>query len=423
MSAQADVTIIGAGLLGLASAWALQEKGFKVEVIEAEAGPGSGTSFANSGMLTPSMADPWNSPGILRQLIRWLGREDAPMLLRLTALPDYFLWGLKFLRHSAQASHQAATRGNFELAIASLAQFSALRNELNLSFDHKSKGTLQVFRVAHEFAAAKAVLARLQPFGLQAEVLSADTLVAAEPVLSSAATPLLGGILYSRDETGDAHLFCRSLERELCQRGVVFHYGQAVTAIAAAGADGHLLSLGQHRHPTKRLVIAAANGSVALCRMLGLRLPVRPVKGYSLTLACEHCVDQLPSRAIIDHHLHGAMTPLGARIRLAGTAELAGWNSKLNQPRLDNLWKMFGLILPSLQQQLDRAQGQPWAGLRPMSADGLPFIGQAFQSNVYLNTGHGHLGWTQSLGSGRLLADLMSRDKPQIDPTPYRISR
>ncbi len=417
------MTIIGAGLLGLASAWALQEKGFAVEVIEAESAPGLGTSFANSGMLTPSMADPWNSPGILFRVLRWLGRENAPMLLRPSALPVYFYWGLQFLRNSRRDRHEHATRANFALASASMEEFSALQRELGLQYDQAAKGTLQVFRFPGEFRAAQGVTARLQPHGLRARVLGEKELVQVEPSLGSSHAPLVGGILYENDQTGDAHLFCQAMEKVLSRRGVIVHYGRKVSGIERMEGNKYVLKTNEHDYRARRLVIAAASASVGLARVLGLALPVRPVKGYSLTASCSEVPELLPQRAIIDSHLHGAITPLGSRLRLAGTAELAGWSTRLHHSRLENLWSMLGIIMPQLQENLSRAELEPWAGLRPMSADGLPFIGSTHLHNVFLNTGHGHLGWTQSLGSGRLLADLMAGDRPVLDATPYRATR
>lgn len=422
MKSQPDITIVGAGLLGLASAWALHNKGYQVQVLEAESGPGLGTSYANAGMLTPSMADPWNEPGIWRKLLAWLGQEDAPMLLRPAALPHYLGWGLRFLRYSAPAAHQRAMQANFALAHASVQQFQQWRDTFAFDYDLRRQGTLQVFRDEQSLGVALQRSRHLQTRGLQVELLRGDDLLEREPALTDSANLWAGGIHYPDDETGDAHKFCSALAQWLQQQGVEFVYDCPVQALLVRQGRVRALRCADGERPVERVVLAAAGHSARLAGGAGQPLSLRPVKGYSLTVPVAE-TDLLPQRSLIDHHLHAAATPFAKRLRLAGTAELAGWDDRLRPERIDALWTMLASLLPRLHASLDRAQAQPWAGFRPMSADGVPFIGASTVQGLYLNTGHGHLGWTQSLGSGRLLADLISGDTPLLDAAPYRPAR
>ncbi|MGJ8669670.1 MAG: D-amino acid dehydrogenase [Oceanococcus sp.] len=422
MNEQFDITIVGAGLLGLASAWGLHNKGYRVQVIDAADGPATKTSFANSGMLTPSMADPWNSPGIWRKLLAWMGQDDAPILLRPGALPQYLGWGLRFLQHSSPKHHLQATHANFSLAAASLRQFQSWRETVAFNYELRTAGTLQVFRDAGEFQLAQSLMGRLLEHGLHAEVLSGIGLLDREPSLADSAAKLVGGIHYPDDETGDAHMFCREMAHWLQQQGVAFAYGVNVKHLICENRRLRALACSDGERAVQRVVLAAAGHTVALCAGTPIRLPIRPVKGYSLTVPVGS-LEELPQGSVIDHHLHGAVTPLGQRLRLAGTAEMTGWDQQLRPRRLQSLWDMLASLLPRLYASLDRSMATPWAGFRPMSADGLPFIGASPVQGVYLNTGHGHLGWTQSLGSGRLLADLVCGDQPLIDPAPFRVGR
>ena len=417
-----DITVVGAGLIGLASAWALHERGWRVRVIEAREQAALETSYANSGMLTPSMADPWNRPGVWRDLLAWLGREDAPMLLRPGALPQYLGWGLRFLTHSAPPRHRAATLANFALAQTSLQQFRRLRQSLALDYDLRTRGTLQLFRHQHDFAKACAHTEDLASRGLAARVLTGRACVDVEPLLAPVAGQFVGAIHYSDDETGDAHRYCQGLAAHLADKGVEFMFDTRVLGLRHSGAGVHGLLTSRGDLDARHVVLACASHSVALARACGVRLPIRPVKGYSLTVP-DVAADQLPGLSLIDHHLHAAITPFDSRLRLAGTAEFAGFDQTLRPGRIEALWDMLQRILPGRFDAADRARVTPWCGLRPMSADGVPFIGRSGVQGLYINSGQGHLGWTQSLGSGDLLAALLSDETPPIDPAPFRVDR
>lgn len=416
------VVVVGSGLQGVASAYFLAAEGCEVTVLEREAAVAQGTSHANAGMLTPSMADPWNAPGILRHLLGWLGREDAPFLLRPAALPSMAGWGLAFLRNARPARYRANMERNLRLASYSLVVLRELRARLALQYAQRTAGTIKVFRDARAFDAAVArsdVLARL---GLDVRPLSPDGAVQVEPALAPVRERLVGGIYCPTDESGDARAFTEALAAHAQQAGARFRFGEAVRGFAPAGGRIGAALTASGRHVADAFVLAAGCWSPQLLAPLGVALRVRPVKGYSITVPTAGWAGA-PSMPVIDDALHTAATPLGDRLRVAGTAEIAGYDRSLTPARIDNLFGLLLGLFPDYAPRLDRARAQPWAGLRPVSADGVPLIGRTRYDNLFLNAGHGHLGWTLAAGSARLLADLLLGRAPELDPRPYDACR
>jgi D-amino-acid dehydrogenase len=416
------VLVIGSGLLGVSSAWFLAREGCEVTVVDALDGAAQGTSFANAGMLTPSMADPWNSPGILWHLLRWLGRDDAPFLVRPSALPAMLGWGLSFVAHSTPTRQRASMDANLRLAAYSLATLRELRAALKLSYDERSHGTIKVFRDRKALDDAAARAATLAGLGLEVRVVTPAEAVALEPALAPVRERLVGAVHCPADESGDAHAFTLALAAHARAAGVRFEYGRAITGFEHAGGRINAAFAGDERLEAEQFVVAAGAGSPQVLRALGVGLPVRPVKGYSITLPTAHWAGA-PRMPVIDDALHAAATPLGARLRVAGTAEIAGYDTSVRPERIENLFGLLLGLFPEFPQPLDRAGAQPWAGLRPMSPDGVPRIGRLAFDNLFVNTGHGHLGWTLAAGSGALLADLMLGRPPQVAPEPYAPNR
>lgn len=416
------IVIIGAGLLGVSSAYFLARSGHQVTVLERREAAGMETSFANSGMVTPSQADPWNSPGTLRRLLAWVGDEASPFILKLSALPSLLGWGAAFLRNSSRARFRSSLEKNVALANYSLATFGLIRRGADIHYDQLLKGTLKLYREEAAFARAAAVSDVLHTVGVNHEVLDVGGVVAREPALADIAGDISGGVYYPDDEAGDAHKFCRELTVLAERSGAEFRFGTEVTDIRHAGGRvGAVVTPGQV-FTGDVYVLAAGSYSVPLCRMLGLKLPIRPVKGYSITLDRDGW-DSGPSMPIIDDSRHVAITPLGRRIRVAGMAEFAGYNTAIDRVRIARLNSVLEDIYPAFAAFRNPATAQYWAGLRPYCCDGVPIIGRASHSNLYLNTGHGHLGWSMSAGSGRLLADIIENKATDIDPTPYRYDR
>lgn len=410
------VLIIGAGVAGVTTAYFLRSQGYKVTVIERQEGPGRETSFANGTLLTASMPEPWNGPGSWRALLGSVVRTDAPLQLRLRALPSLAGWGVQFLMNSKSAAFERHTLSNLRLALYSLELTEALRRQTGIEYERSATGILKIFRdtaaLDHAVAGADCLARR----GLSFRRLSSSQVLATEPALTPIASQLVGGIRYNVDETGDAYGFCKALAERARQQGVEFHFRTEVVSLEVR--SGHLTAVitRRGRFAADRYVVAACSYSTPLLRKVGIHLPVRPAKGYSITF------DRPPPEAalripIVDDTLHAAIVRVGSAVRVAGTAEFAGYDLSLPPARIDNLMKVARQVLP--QARLDPATARPWCGLRAMSADGVPLIGWTPVSNLLVNTGHGHLGWTMAAGSARLITHLLSNESPSIDPEPY----
>ncbi|MEJ2760873.1 MAG: D-amino acid dehydrogenase [Gammaproteobacteria bacterium] len=416
------IIIIGAGLLGSSSAYFLARAGHQVTVLERREGAGMETSFANSGMVTPSQADPWNSPGTLKRLLAWAGDEKSPFILKPAVLPSLLGWGLAFLRNSGRARFRASLERNAALANYSLATFRFVRQQEELHYDEILRGTLKLYRDEAAFAKAAEVSDVLHAAGVEHEVLDAAGVTAREPALNDIAADISGGVFFPDDEAGDAHKFCGQIAALAGRRGAEFRYGAEVTEIRYHGGRITAVVTPGRVFTADACVLAAGSYSVCLAHSLGLKLPVRPVKGYSVTLDRDGW-DSGPSLPVIDDSRHVAVSPLGERLRVAGMAEFAGYDTDVSPDRIERLFKILDEIYPAFQSRRNSATAGYWAGLRPYCCDGSPIIGRAGYTNLYLNTGHGHLGWTMSAGSGRLLADLIDGRETAIDASPYRYDR
>jgi D-amino-acid dehydrogenase len=258
----------------------------------------------------------------------------------------------------------------------------------------------------------------LKEHGLEARILDRDGTIALEPCLAPVRDQIMGAIYYPGDGSGDAHLFCRAVARTIAERGGEFRYGRPVRSIEICNRRVAGVRLGDETIPADQVIVAAGVMSPALVSRFGLKLAIKPVKGYSMTYTPDQRAS-MPGLPVIDDAYHTAITPLGPRIRVAGTAEFAGHNLSLDAKRLDNLARLVRAIYPQLATETMMATGKPWAGLRPVAADGRPYIGPGPISGLWINSGHGHLGWTLAAGSARLLADVMSGARPEIDPAPF----
>lgn len=416
------VLVVGAGLVGTCTAWYLRQHGAEVTVVERAEAAGMETSFANAGMLTPSMADPWNAPGTLAKLLSWLGREDAPMLLRLRAIPSLARWGMEFLANSREAPFRSNTRKNVVLANYSLGLLRSLRADLDLEYDQGSGGTLRACRDQASLDRATELGGLLKTHGVDYQVLDRDGVIRVEPALGAVAEKLVGGIHYSGDESGDAHLFCQELGKASAMAGVEFRFGVEVIDISLSDDKLIIESSGAEKRDADAVVLAAGSFTASLARKLDLRVPVRPVKGYSITVPRGDWPDG-PRIPVADDHLHTAVTPLGDRIRVAGTAEFAGHDATLRPARIENLYSLLDAVYPEFASRLDRRSAKPWCGFRPMSADGVPILGSTQVPGVFLNTGQGHLGWTMAAGSGKAVADSVVGVPAEIDVGDYALAR
>ena len=421
-----EFQIIGGGLIGLSTAYALLKRGASVRIIEAREGVALETSFANAGMVHASLADPWNGPGVGRQMLGSLFGRPSPMTLRLGALPSMAGWGLKFLKHSTPARHWQATMSNYKLAEYSSGLIHAWRKELSVQDNCQglgplNLGLLKIFRDEATFTKAKALTNKLQDLGLKAECLSGQEAANKEPCLAPIANNIIGAIYYPDDYKADAYIFCQALESGILKLG-----GEILTGISAKSLlIEHGTVIGARTETADLLadttIVASGAYSTNLLRPLGARIALRPVKGYSLTF--DNIVDATgPKLPLVDDGLHCAVTPLGQSIRIAGTAEISGFNTSMAPKRLAPLLEMLGDIYPELAKNLSLSDGKVWHGFRPVSADGVPFIGR-IKPGLAVNTGHGHMGWTMSAGSAELLTDLLLDIPASMDEHPFNPSR
>lgn len=420
------VIVVGAGLIGATSAYHLACRGHEVTLLDRRAGPGLGASEANGGMLTPSMADPWNAPGVWRELLGSFGRPDSPMLLRAKAIPGLWLWGLQFLAHSTRARFAANTGRNLRLAAYSVQGMRALREREALDYDADTRGTLKLYRDERAFEAGIAKSNALPAGLIEVRPLDARGVFALEPGLAGIAGQIAGGLHFPRDESGDAHRFTTQLCDAAVRRGARLACNTTILGLENDRGRVRGVRTGTGVLPADAVVVAAGVDAPRLLRGVRVRLPVVPVKGYSIT--CQPA-DAAPRSApplrlpIVDDALHAALTPLGARLRIAGTAEFAGFDARLSPSRLANLRQLLHAILPGQATRLLAGKVENWVGMRPMCADGVPCIGAVGPGGLYVNAGHGHLGWTMADGSARLLADLMEGREPELDAADYALRR
>jgi D-amino-acid dehydrogenase len=414
------VLVIGSGLIGVTAAYFLHRRGHDVTVLERQEGAGQETSFANGALLTPSMSDPWNSPGCWRVLLSSLGRSDASMQLRLRALPSSAKWGVSFLRNSRHTPFEKSALSNLRLALHSLKAMEDLRQQTGIEYGRAARGSLRLFRDEDSLERACRAAARLVAEGLGHRRLSVSETIGFEPSLQLIADRLAGAIRYSNDEIGDAHQFCVALAAHARRVGVEFRFSTEVSSVEIRSGKVTAVLGQRERFVADRYVIAAGSYSLPLLKQAGVHVPIRPAKGYSLTFD-DHTTQPSLNLPVLDDHLHAVVVPLQGAIRVAGTAEFAGFDRTIHPGRIRNLESLVQAVLP--HAQLDRATARPWCGLRPMSVDGVPIIGTTPISNLLVSTGHGHLGWTMAAGSGHLLADLLSGNSTAIDPAPFALAR
>jgi D-amino-acid dehydrogenase len=414
--------VVGGGLLGLATAHALLDRGESVRVIEAREGAGLETSFANGGMLTPSLPEPWNGPGVLAALIRSVIDPGAALKLRLSVVPSLFTWGLRFVANSGSREHLAVSRDNFRLAQYSLACTLELTTRLGLDYGLKRSGTICIFAEWRDASTRLGLCRQLADLGLEMEELDTDGVIAAEPTLLPVRDRIACGLRLPADAHGDAHQFCRALVSEILAAGGSIDYDRRVTAIEAEGGAVRGVRIGEKIEQAERVIIAAGARSPALLGTVGQAIAVQPAKGYSLTIeGCDPAA--LPSAAICDDSAHAVVTSFGSRLRVAGTAEFAGFDTRLTASRIAILRRALAGVLPNLEARLAPSRSIPWAGLRPLSHDGRPFIGPVGPEGLFVNTGHGALGWTMAVGSGRMLADFICDREPEVDHRPFAAMR
>lgn len=414
--------VIGGGLIGISTAYLLQQQGHQVELLEAREAVGLETSYANGGLLTPAMSDPWNGPGVHKELFKSFFNPDAATKVRFKQLFSLVGWGLKFLKYSGVQYHGKATIDNYRLASYSVKKTAELSEALSLQYDQLYVGSMKVFRSEAAMAGPLALAKRLAEFGLEYRVLNAAETVAFEPSLKDIEHELVGALHFPGDVSGDAHEFCNELSRQFVAAGGVLRTGIQVTKLVVKGGRVQAVQTSEALIEADQVVVAAGSYTPKLLKAVGVAVPIKPVKGYSATVSAPSA-DLLPKACVIDDAKHIAVASLGNRLRMVSTAEFSGYDASIDQDRIDALIEFVKGLYPDMADQLDFSQVGQWAGLRAVSCDGKPYIGACDVEGVYINSGHGHLGWTMAMGAAHLLTDLMAGRQPEIDPTPFQYGR
>ncbi|QBY03298.1 FAD-dependent oxidoreductase [Thalassotalea sp. HSM 43] len=420
------VIVIGAGVQGITTAYYLNQYGCEVTVIDSAASAAMECSFANGGGVTPSAVDPWNAPGIGKVMFKYLGRKDSPLLFRLKALPELTGWGLKFLKYANSKDFLYANKQTGKLANYSVQLFDEIRQDADINYHYSGQGTLKIFRDQQSLDEHLQLSEVLRDMGnADFQTLSQHQTVEIEPSLSAIKDKLSGALLFPGDEAGNSHIFCQQLSKVLARRGVEFCYNSLVTSIEKHQNLFELTISTQGKPLTikaDKVVVAAGAKTSPILAPMGINVPVKPAKGYSLSIDMIGWQNR-PQHLIADMNLHAGINPLGDVLRVAGTAEFAGFDKSISDERINNLVGLVESVFPEFIATIDKTNLNPWTGLRPMSCDGMAILGQTKVDGLYINTGQGAQGWTTSPASGRLVADVICNRTPQLDIKPYSIAR
>ncbi|MEW9835449.1 D-amino acid dehydrogenase [Mesorhizobium marinum] len=415
------VLVLGAGVVGVAAAYYLNEAGHEVTVIDRQVGPAMETSFGNAGEISPGYASPWAGPGIPLKAIKWLTMRHGPLVVRPRMDKAMWIWLFRMLRNCTSARYALNKARMVPLAEYSRDRLRELRASTGISYDERSQGTLQLFRTQAQLDGAGKDIEVLRQFGVPFELLDAPGCVGAEPALSRVLGKIAGGLRLPDDETGDCRLFTERLAEICKQRGVTFRYGLEIGRLLRDTTTNSLsgVRVGSEKIKADAYVMALGSYSAYWMRKAGVPVPVYPIKGYSLTLPVAD-PEAAPVSTIMDETYKVAITRLGDRIRVGGTAEISGFDLTLHESRRGTLEYSVGDLFPDAG---DATKASFWCGLRPMTPDGPPIIGPTRLDNLFVNTGHGTLGWTMACGSGKVLADIMSGRPPDIDVGGLGIGR
>jgi len=413
------VLVLGSGVIGVTAAYQLALAGHEVTVVDRQPAAALETSYGNAGEVSPGYSAPWAGPGVPIKAIKWLLMQHRPLVIRPTLDLNLVRWGVAMLRNCTAARYELNKGRMVRLAEYSRDCLKELRAQTGIAYDERMQGTLQLFRTQAQLDGTAADIAILKRYGVAFELLDVAGCLRHEPALARVREKFVGGLLLPGDETGDCFKFTQNLAALAVQRGVQFRYGTRIGKLVQAGhriegvatdagvlkADAYLVALGSH--------------SPLLLKPVGIRLPVYPVKGYSITVPITDAAGA-PESTVMDETHKVAVTRLGQRIRVGGTAELAGYTLTLHEARRQTLEHVVTDLFP---QGGDVSRAEFWCGLRPMTPDGTPVVGATRLPNLYLATGHGTLGWTMAAGTGRVMADVISGRKPGIDLDGLTVDR
>lgn len=412
------VIVLGSGVIGVASAYYLAQQGAEVTVLDRQAGPAEETSFGNAGQISPGYSTPWAAPGIPFKAVKWMFQHHAPLAINLDGSMWQLQWMAQMLKNCNPQSYAVNKERMMRVAEYSRDCLRELRKDTGINYENRAKGTLQLFRKEAQMEAVQRDISVLQECGVSYELLNGNELGRVEPALANAQDKLVGGLHLPNDETGDCYLFTNALAQIAKELGVNFQFNQNVEKLIVEGDEIKGVQVNGKILTADRYVLAFGSYSRDFLKPLDLQLPVYPVKGYSLTIPI---VDPAfaPQSTVLDETYKIAITRFDQRIRVGGMAELSGFNLGLNEDRRATLQMVTQDLFPGG----DMAQASFWTGLRPMTPDSTPIIGTTRFKNLFLNTGHGTLGWTMACGSGKLISDIVLNHKTDISTDGLSIQR
>ncbi|ATI37157.1 D-amino acid dehydrogenase [Acinetobacter baumannii] len=412
------VIVLGSGVIGVASAYYLARQGAEVTVLDRQSGPAEETSFGNAGQISPGYSTPWAAPGIPFKAVKWMFQHHAPLAINLDGSMWQLQWMAQMLKNCNPQSYAVNKERMMRVAEYSRDCLRELRKDTGIHYENRAKGTLQLFRKEAQMEAVQRDISVLEGCGVSYELLNANELGRVEPALANAQDKLVGGLHLPNDETGDCYLFTNALAQIAKELGVNFQFNQNVEKLIVEGDEIKGVQVNGKVLTADRYVLAFGSYSRDFLKPLDLQLPVYPVKGYSLTIPI---VDPAfaPQSTVLDETYKIAITRFDQRIRVGGMAELSGFNLGLNEDRRATLQMVTQDLFPGG----DMEQASFWTGLRPMTPDSTPIIGATRFKNLFLNTGHGTLGWTMACGSGKLISDIVLNHKTDISTDGLSIQR
>jgi D-amino-acid dehydrogenase len=413
------VLILGSGVIGTTMAYYLAKAGHKVTVVDRQSAPAMETSFANAGEVSPGYSAPWAGPGVPLKAIQWLMMHHSPLVIKPMMDPAMWSWGLSMLRNCTEARYRVNKGRMVRLAEYSRDCLQTLRTESGVEYDERSQGTLQLFRTQKQLDGVGKDIEILKEYGVPYQVLDRAGYLQYEPALAKVQEKFVGGLRLPGDETGDCFKFTQRLAESAKALGVEFRFGVNILGLETDGHSIRAVHTDQGRLQADEYVLALGSYSPHLLKPIGIDVPVYPVKGYSITVPITN-PHMAPESTIMDETHKVAVTRLGDRIRVGGTAQLSGYDLSLDPSRQKTLEFVLQDLFPKAANMADV---EFWTGLRPMTPDGTPIIGGTRYPNLHLSTGHGTLGWTMAAGTGRVMADLLSGRTPEIDMEGLTVAR
>jgi D-amino-acid dehydrogenase len=412
-----STVVLGAGVVGTATAWYLKKSGHDVILIDRQREAAMETSWGNGGIIHASEVEPWSQPGMPAKIVKWLGKEDAPLLLRYGAIPRMFRWGIAFAHNCTPERFRANALSNLHLALHSLRSLQEIGAEAGIAYDRATRGVLKIYRSRESLDNAQRSTDYLAEHGLLYERITPERSVELEPALRHTKSTLAGALYFARDEVGDSNKFGQGLAAACAAKGVQCRFGETIDRIETSGDRVQGVVTNKGRIAADTIVVALGSFTAPMLAKNGIRVPIYPVKGVSITFL-RGGWNSAPNVPVIDDSKLFGFVPIGDRMRVSGSAEITGYDTTPAMTRAQAIIDNASFTFPELKHNLDITKAKVWAGLRPVSPSGTPLIGETRIKGLWINAGHGHLGWTLSCGSGRLAADLINGRDPGIPLPP-----